>query len=227
MNDPRLKPVKVYGKSGAIAAPAPTRASNPVLAGILVAIPAAAGWAVIAYTTHYEIGWVAWGLGALIGFVVGKTAREPGPHGMTAAAIAVGALILAKVLILEFALPSIIEQEVLKNREATAAMFLVDMGEHRTFSDQLLAEAEQSRGSGDARAGALASQMAREARERANSASPDERQRVVHRHVSALLQEAGFFSMLGRLFSLFDVLWIFLAVGSAFRIANKASAFET
>jgi hypothetical protein len=172
---------------------------------------------------------LAWGLGALIGLVVGKTAREPGQHGITAAAIAVGALILAKVLILEFALPSIIEQEVLKNRQAVAALYLVDMGKTHTFSAQLQQEADRATelAAGDGRADALASQMAREARTRAEAASPEERTRVVHRHVSAVLQEAGFFAMLGRLFTLFDVLWIFLAVGSAYRIANKFSAFQT
>lgn len=219
--DPRLKPVKVYGKAAPGSAAAPRREPNPVLAGILAAVLAAVLWAVIAYATGYEIGWVAWGVGALIGFAVAKSSREPSPAlGATAAVIAVGALILAKILILEFALPSVVEQEVLKNRQATAAMFLVDMGINQSFSPELQAQVEMAK-SGDERQDGIGARMVREAEARAADASPAERERVVHRQVANLLEEAGFFAVLGRLFSLWDVVWIFLAIGSAWRIGQR------
>src|SRR6185503_20496968 len=94
---PSRSSVKVYGGGGAAASSSPRRAS-PVFAGILVGIPAAVVWALIAYLTGYEIGWVAWGVGALVGYAVAKSAHEPSASlGPTAAALAVGSLLLAKI----------------------------------------------------------------------------------------------------------------------------------
>ena len=222
----RLHPVKVYG---ARPSAAPRKKASPVLAGVLVGIPAAALWALIAYVTHYEIGWVAWGVGAVVGVAVAKSAHEPRASlGATAAALAVASLILGKVMILEFALPPILRSEFLKDREATAAMFLMDMGINRSFSPELQASLEQL---GGGRQGAvspaqqadLQGRMAAEAMARAAAATPAERERVVAASSAGILAEMGFFGALGKLFDLWDVVWIGLAISSAWKIAQGAS----
>ena len=221
----RVNPVKVYGGGGASRSAAPKRAS-PALAGILVGIPAAFLWALVAYVTHYEIGWVAWGVGALIGLAVAKSAHEPSATlGPTAAAIAVAALLCGKILILEFALPPILRGELLKNREATAAMFLVDMGIHHSFSPELQAAIQ---GVQDRKGAAspeeredLQARMQAEALARVASATQAERERVVGVNSQGILDAMGFFGALKELFSFWDLLWIFLAVSSAFKIAQR------
>ncbi len=199
-----------------------------MLAGILVGLPAAFLWALVAYVTHYEIGWVAWGVGALVGVAVAKSAHEPSVSlGTAAAALAVASLILGKVLILEFALPPILRSEFLKDREATAAMFLVEMVTHESFSPELQAALQSVRehqvaASPDDRE-VLQGRMQAEAMARTAAATPAERERVVRVNSEGILNSMGFFGALAKLFGLWDVVWIALAVSSAWKIAQGAS----
>lgn len=218
--------VKVYGGGGASSS-SPRRAS-PVLAGVLVGIPAAVVWAAIAYFTGYEIGWVAWGVGAIVGYAVAKSAHEPSASlGPTAAAIAVASLLLAKILILEFALPPILQAELLKNPDATTGMFVLDMTSHKSFSPELQALLDQA----DARPGSLSDaqqldaqrRMRAEVMERVGNATRAEKERVVRESAANILKEMGFFGALKDLFTVYDALWIFLAISSAYRIAQKSS----
>jgi len=223
----RLNPVKVYGGGGGGASRASTPAkASPLLNGILVGIVAAVAWAVIVYVTGYEIAWVAWGVGALVGLAVAKSSHEPNASlGPTAAALAAGSLILAKVLIVEFAAPSMLRQELLKNPETTAAMFLVDMRMHKSFSPDVQATIEQL----DTRAGSLSEEqrfelqqhVQSEALARSRAATPAERQRVVGVSVDSILEAMGFFGVLKSVFTLRDFIWLGLAISSAFKVAQR------
>ncbi len=224
---PSRSPVKVYGGGGASSS-SPRRAS-PVLAGVLVGIPAAVVWALIAYFTGYEIGWAAWGVGAIVGYAVAKSAHEPSASlGPTAAVIAVASLLLAKILILEFALPAMAQAELLKSPNATTGMFVLDMTQPKSFSPELQALLDQD----DARPGSLSEaqqvdaqrRMRAEVAERVGNATRAEKERVVRASVDAYLKELGFFGALKELFSLYDALWIFLAISSAFKIAQSKSS---
>lgn len=225
--DPPRSSVKVYGGGGP--ATSSPRKASPVLAGILVGIPAAVVWAVIAYVTGYEIGWVAWGVGAIVGYAVAKSAHEPSASlGPTAAVIAVGSLLLAKILILEFALPPIIQAELLKSPDAVTGSFVLDMKAHKSFSPELQALLDQA----DARPGSLSQEqqvdmqvkMRDEVMARVASATQADKERAVRTAAGTYLQQLGFFGGLKDLFSLFDLLWIFLAISSAYRIAQSKSS---
>lgn len=225
----RLHPVKVYGSGGGGGQSAgPRKKASPVLAGVLVGIPAAVLWVLIVYVTGYEIGWVAWGVGALIGLAVAKSAHEPNASlGPTAAALAVASLILAKVLIVEFAAPAILKREFLKNREATAALFLVDMRIRKSFSPELQATIEGLDGRpgtlSDEQSYQLEQQVESEAMARAAAATPAERERVVRTSVGGMLDAMGFFGTLKKTFTFWDVLWFGLAISSAFKVAQGGS----
>lgn len=227
-SSPRPSAVKVYGGGGA-SRPSPSGKASPVLAGVLVGIPAAIVWVLIVYFTGYEIGWVAWGVGALIGFAVSKSAHEPDASlGPTAAALAVASLILAKVLIVEVAAPSAVTKEVLKNRETVAAMFLIDMRLHKSFSPELQATIEQLDGRpgtlSDAQRFQLEQQVESEAVARAADATSAERERVVRAGVDKMLDAMGFFGRLKQAFSGWDLLWFGLAISSAFKVAQRGSS---
>src|SRR5436305_4792819 len=146
MNDAPVPPgarrpaVKVYG---ARARTEPGDGS-PVLSGLIVSILLAVGWALVVYVTDNPVGLIAWGVGGLIGLAVARFA--PGPSaslGTLAAVLTVGTVILAKVLIVAFALRSIVVSGVLRDRDAIAAMFLVDMATHHSFSPELQAELDK------------------------------------------------------------------------------------
>jgi hypothetical protein len=132
------------------------------------------------------------------------------------------------VLIVEFAAPSAVSKEVLKDREATAAMFLVDMRIHKSFSPEVQAALERRDSSSDALSEQqqyeLVQQLQSEALARAAAATPAERQRVVRAGVKGMLDAMGFFGMLKQAFSFWDVLWFGLAISSAYKVAQSGSS---
>lgn len=69
-----------------------------IIGGLVAAVIGAAVWAAIAYYTGYEIGWIAWGIGALVGFVAAKAAGDEAGDGLgiVAALIAVLAILGGK-----------------------------------------------------------------------------------------------------------------------------------
>src|SRR5262245_9387722 len=69
-----------------------------VIGGLVGGRIGAGIWAGIVYATHRQIGWIAWGVGALVGVGVRLAAGEEyGPKpGVTAAVIAILALIAGK-----------------------------------------------------------------------------------------------------------------------------------
>ena len=226
---PRPSTVKVYGKGGGSSAPSAPKKASPLVNGILVGIVAAVAWAVIVYVTGYEIGWVAWGVGALIGLAMAKSAHEPSAAlGPTAAVLAAGSLLLAKVLIVQFGAPTAIRQEVLKNDEAVTASFLVDMQKNKSFSPELQASLDQVESNSSAldadQRYELMQRVQTEAAARAKSASQREREKVVGASVDVILNELGFFGLLKSFFSFWDVIWFGLAISSAFKIAQSGSA---
>src|SRR5205809_5656152 len=76
----------------------------------------------------------------ILGLAVRKAAGQGNPSlGITAAALAVGALIFGKLLIHLFALQPMIEDELLGNQEAINVAYFVDMAHRRAFSPELRA----------------------------------------------------------------------------------------
>jgi phosphate/sulfate permease len=69
-----------------------------IIGGLIAAVIGAGVWAAIAYFTGYEIGWIAWGIGALVGFVAAKAAGDDAGDGLgiVAAVIAVLAILGGK-----------------------------------------------------------------------------------------------------------------------------------
>jgi hypothetical protein len=215
--------VKVYGVTphGRPSGPSPT------LAGLLAGILAAVVWALLVYVTHNTIGLAAWGVGGLVGLAVAKPAREAHEsRSTTAVVLAAAVVVLAKVLIVEVALPPLIRDEILQSREATAAMFMVDMAAHRSFSpalqaaiDSLARERHDSLGS--EHSPALQYRMISEALDRAAAASLAERERLVRAAMGGVLGRLGFLSLLGRSFGVLDVLWLGLGLSTAWKLGQS------
>jgi len=197
-----------------------------VLSGLIVGVLLAVGWALVVYVTDNPVGLIAWGVGGLIGLAVARFA--PGPSaslGTLAAVLTVGTVILAKVLIVAFALRSILVSGVLRDRNATAAMFLVDMATHHSFSPELQAELDKHpRERSDTALSDLGPDLNYriivEARQRAASATRGERERVVRASTDRVMAHIGFVAPLAHLFGLLDLLWIGLGVGSAWQLAR-------
>ncbi len=74
-------------------------AGTAIGAGVAAAVVGAVVWALIARLTGYEVGFFAIGVGALVGFAVGKFApgSPSGPFPIVAGAIALVAVVLGNV----------------------------------------------------------------------------------------------------------------------------------
>ena len=76
-----------------------------LIAGLVAGLVGAGLWAGIAYFTGYEIGWIAWGIGALVGLAVALGAQGGTPAtGVMAVLISLVAIAGGKYLAIEFQL---------------------------------------------------------------------------------------------------------------------------
>ena len=205
---------------------------SPLLAGLIVAIVLAVLWVLMVFVTHNGIGLVAWGAGSLIGLAVAKMARPPtAATGTLAALLTVGCVLLAKASVLAFALRPIVQDEILRDPDATRAAFMVDMMTHRSFSPDLQAALDAKRPPGHEPAPPdlsdspfqrddLTFRMVHEASARAAAATRAERERLVRAFTEDLVTRMGFWPLLGRLFGVWDLLWLGLGVSTAWKLGQ-------
>ena len=202
----------------------PKKGGSPLLSGIIVGILLAMVWLALAWLTHAEISVAAWGIGALIGVTLAKSTGKPDPSlGMVAAALTVGAVLLAKVLIVVVALPQMARDEIRRNPETTTKVFVVDMLRHRSFSPELQVAIDSQRERPDnlsRRGEDLTYRMMDEARARAKAAGRPEVERVIRMNTDTLIAKVGFVPILGSLFGVLDLLWLGLGVASAWQLAR-------
>ncbi len=207
--------------------------ANPVLAGVIAAVLLAVLWTLLVYLVHKPVSLGGWGAGGLIGLALAKAGRASRRAlGTVAVVLTVGTVVLAKALILAFALGPIVRDEVLRSPDATAALFLIDMTVRRSFSPDLQAALDkQARGRSDTTPPDLRTELAfelrdrviAEARAREAAASLAERERLVRTYSDSIVAREGFFPMLGRLFSFWDLLWLGLGVSSAWKLAQSGA----
>jgi hypothetical protein len=202
--------------------PAPHDESpSPLLAGLITGILLAVVWALLVYFTHNGIGLAAWGVGGLIGIAVARSARPPNvATGRLAALLTAGTVLLAKAAVLAFALRPILQDEILRDPRATTAMFMLDMVNHRSFSPELQAAVDSARDGRDTARFDLGPRMIIEAGQRAKAAAPWERERVVRVYAEQVVTRVGFWPLLGRLFGLWDLLWLGLGVSTAWKLGQ-------
>ena len=218
--------MKVYG-----APPSGSSGESHVLSGVIVGIVLAVAWSLLVYFTHNPVSLAGWAVGGLIGLTLARAGRGmTTSRGTTAAALTVCSVVLAKAMILAFALKPIFLDEMRRSPEARTALFAIDMTAHRSFSPDLQAMIdERGRAGADtvhdverlARAFELSERIFAEAHARDSAARPAERERLVRMYADSLLGRERFLPMLGRLFGLWDLLWLGLGVSTAWKLAER------
>lgn len=215
-----------------------------LIGGLIGGAIGAAIWAGIALVTDYELGIVAWGIGGLVGAGVAIGSRgNAGPGlGVLAALLAIGAIAVGK-----YAAVSIIVDRYVKDKYSDAA--IQDRIEH-DFTDQtakaymahsLIAEGEKSGTiykwpeGVDPDEAETAAQFPKEVwadvEKRWGGMKPDARETYKSQAKEAMIEatkegahnaiatgkSVGFLAS----FSVFDLLWSFLAIGTAYRVATQ------
>jgi hypothetical protein len=211
--------VRVYG-SGA-------KPGSPLLAGLIAGFVLMIAWIVLARMTHNDVGLASWGVGGLLGIVIAKSARPPTrATGVLAALLTAGTLLVTKVAVVIFALQPALRDEFVQDREATSALYMLEMTKSHSFSPDLQhtidARPDLLRDTSFLGPGTeLRMRMDSEATERARSATPAERERLVRTHFDAtLLEKVGFWVLLLTSFGPLDLLWIGLGISTAWKLGQ-------
>ena len=188
--------VRVYGGRA--------QTGSPLLSGLITGLVLAAGWILLVSLVHHPVGALAWAVGALLGVLIATTAHPPSKAtGTLAGLLTLGTVLLAKVGIVLFALQPILRDELVRNRDAVAALYMVDV---IAAGDTLGADAGL--------------RLIAQAEAWAKEATRDERERLVARHADRFLSRMGFGVLLLGTFGLLDLLWIGLGISTAWKLGQ-------
>lgn len=204
-----------------------------VVGGLIGGVIGAAIWAAISYFTNYEIGWIAWGIGFIVGLGVRIAAGEQDGYapGITAAAIAILAIVAGK-----YAAVSLMVDKALQGPEmaVTADDLIVqqadeivaarmDKGQKVQWPPNMSADEAVKLADYPADVAAEATQAwqklgADEQKKRIEEAQ--QQRELFRQHLGGALRNAGFEAS----FSGWDILWFILATMTAFRLGSGATS---
>lgn len=206
--------------------PQPRPQHIPVLAGMIGALLGGGAWALIAGLTDREVGYVAWGVGLLTGFVMTRAseARGRGP-AMAAAAFAAMGLLFGKVWLHQFVVRPTIEQSIVADTGAGAAAGAWRLRELSAFPVDVQASVD-SVAQGDTLSDALWLRMTGAGRQYMDSLPAAEREPIVREYAATLMAGIPFVIQMGWHFSAFDILWFFLALTTAWRMLSVSDRPE-
>ena len=137
-----------------------------------------------------------------------------------------GTVLLAKAMMLVFALRPMVYDELMRDHTLTAQLFAAHMHADHAFSSDLQAalDSAEVRPPGDLdQALALRKRVMAEARHRDSTASRAQRELLVREYEDSLMARKGEGSLpiFGELLNMWDVLWVSLGVSSARELARR------
>jgi hypothetical protein len=203
-----------------------SRTKSAVIAGLIAAVAGGFLWAVIVVFTGYEVGWVAWGVGGLVGLTMLKVAGIPSRGlGARAAVLAAVGLLVGKWLIIEIGVRSELRDEIAANPELLQQAVFVDMIENEALPPDLTASIE-ALGEEDELPDSVMVRIQEVVDERIAVMDEDEMDSVATHFAQLFIGELGFMDRMQATMSGWDLLWFFLALGTAWRLASGSAARE-
>lgn len=199
----------------------PEIGTKALMAGMTVSLLGGALWALIVALTDYEVGWLAWGIGVGIGAAM---VRLTSARGYLVAAIAAGfavlGLLTGKLLILEYVTtPATIEG--LKNDDALVVSLVAsELRENHTLPASLQVRVD-SLATSDTLSDALWEEMVTAGKVYFDSLTDDDKAATRARTASFVMGQVPLLTKLGWQMSGYDLLWLFLAVGSPWRMLRR------
>lgn len=214
-----------------------------IIGGCIGGAIGAAIWAGVSAGTGYEIGWIAWGVGGLVGFGVARGCKTGSPlAGTVAVVLTIGAILVGKYVAVDLAMKQevgsedqVIQQAVdrLQNDEFVVTYLCDDIVAERESAGQPVnwppgvnpQEASQSSdypadiwAEGAAQWDALSDQEKADLRNRLAA--------FVRQNVQAAYAEISG-SAFRESFGMMDALFFVLAVGTAYKLGLRGSTAAT
>jgi hypothetical protein len=187
-------------------------------AGLVAALVAGGLWALLVQLTGYEIGYAAWGVGLLVGLAMSRvTVNRSKQLAGLAAGFAILGLIAGKAFIF-LGSTGIVADSFQEDPEIMRGAFAWTMYDQGTLDRATLDEIDATITAGDTLSDALWLHMTEQAGSRLDAMSADERQAIARDLAAAALGRVGLVDgVLGQV-TVFDLLWMFLALGTAYRM---------
>lgn len=193
-----------------------------IAAGLVAALAAGAIWAAIVRVTNFEVGYVAWGVGVVIGVAMSRVTAQ---RGKTLAAMAAGMAVLGllagKAFIFGMSAGPIAE-DILGDTASLEGAMAWQMYEARELDPATLDSVDARFAARDTISDALWGQMLDQSAARLQAMDGEQKAGVARVAARNTLQRMGLMNGVMAQFSAFDLLWMFLAVGTAYRIMAQA-----
>ena len=214
----------------AFATPAPEegddRAPLALAVGLVMAIVAGGLWALIVFVTSREIGYVAWGVGLLVGLAMTRVTQVRSQQlAYAAAGFALLGLLAGKIFIFAGSTGRL-ASELATDDDALKSAVAWQMYDDRELTPATLEELDKNRAAGDTLSDAVWESMRNQASTRLTTMTAEERQAAATSLARGMMQQLGVVGGVKAQLSAFDLLWIFLAVGTAFRMLAPGSKQE-
>jgi hypothetical protein len=218
MTDMQEHPADYLG--GRQSVPAEEPISRALIAGAVAALAGGIAWAAVVALTKYEVGYVAWAVGLIVGLAMAKATPSRGPSLAMLATILAGAgLLVGKGMIVKYSTGPALAQEIQADPEWMAEAALFDLQEVGSLPEDIQAQLD-ALSLDDTLSDALWANMLAAGADHAAAAGPDERERIAADYASVLVGGVGFMELFRSQMSGWDLLWFGLAVTTAWKIMS-------
>lgn len=198
--------------------------NKALIHGGIAALVGGAIWAGIVVVTNTEVGYVAWGIGAFIGYAMSHaTVRRGWQMAFTAALFAVVGLAFGKVLIVEFSLRPAVVEELAADPLGPARAAAWQLRESGGFPDSIQAQLD-AMGPADTLSDALWEEMVSASAASIAIFSADQRDTLSAMYAEVVSSSIGFTDLFLSQLSGWDLLWVALALSTAWRMLNRDPA---
>jgi len=190
-----------------------------VIAGAVAALVGGGLWALVVIGTKYEVGWLAWGVGALVGVVMSRATPARGQTVALLGAVIAGiGLLSGKALIAAYTVSArSVTQEIVSDStlvlQAASWHLDTEIGWPEGIQTQL-----DALGGDDTLSDALWQEMMAASAAHAGAWTSADSSAIAAAYADAILVRLGTLDRLRMQFGLWDLLWFGLAVVTAFRI---------
>lgn len=201
---------------------------TPLALALGIAAAAAAGglWAALVYITNLEIGYAAVGVGFLVGLAMSRaTAQRTQQLAYAAAVFALLGLAAGKAFIFAASAGGIAE-ELTADDQVMRSAVAWQMYSERSLDEATLEAVDRTQAGIDTLSDAAWESMLRQAEGKLAGMTVEEKQEVATATAEGFIQDMGIVGGIRAQLTLFDALWVLLAVGTAYRMLAPAKRAE-
>jgi hypothetical protein len=192
-----------------------------IVNGIAAAVLGGGAWALIVALADLEVGYVAWGVGGLIGYTMTKATDRRGPGiALIAAGLAAAGLLFGKILIVQRVVAPALAEELGSDSLGAARAAAWELRDAGAFPSPVQAQLD-AMGPSDTLSDALWEEMVTAGAAHVANLPAAERDSFAAAYASVVQSNVGLMQMLMWQFSGWDLLWFGLALSTAWGMLKK------